>query len=432
VTSFLAQFDTTKDVPTPATAPPPAWGPTPYAATALAREADAIQRAPEGARNDTLNRAAFNIGQLVAGGQVHHDTARVALIDAAMAAGLSAREIDRTIDSGFREGQKHPRYPTPVGVSGHRGGDQDSEEPTEQELPRALDWHELWDRDDATEWILEPLIAPGRLTALYSVPKTGKSLLTLEMAVAISRGHNALGAPTRKTKVLYVDFENDPTADIRARLIDMGYSPSDLADLVYMSYPHIPPLDTYAGGQYLQRIVTHHQAGLVIIDTISRCVTGEENDNNTWLNLYKHTGLLMKRSNTAMLRLDHSGKDEARGQRGGSAKMGDVDMVWRMSEVVKGSSYRLDCEAQRMHVTESSLVLLRSQTPLGHNVTTARATEIKEDVVLRALDAAGLPQDAGRDQAARVLKEAGIPVRTSTLAGILKRRKKGIAAWLEQ
>jgi len=140
----------------------------------------------------------------------------------------------------------------------------------------------------------------------------------------------------------------------------------------------------------------------------------------------------MKRSNTAMLRLDHSGKDEARGQRGGSAKMGDVDMVWRMSEVVKGSSYRLDCEAQRMHVTESSLVLLRSQTPLGHNVTTARATEIKEDVVLRALDAAGLPQDAGRDQAARVLKEAGIPVRTSTLAGILKRRKKGIAAWLEQ
>ena len=38
-----------------------------------------------------------------------------------------------------------------------------------------------------------------------------------------------------------------------------------------------------------------------------------------------------------MVRLDHTGKDQTKGQRGGSAKYGDVDAVWKLTEVVKGS-----------------------------------------------------------------------------------------------
>jgi hypothetical protein len=56
----------------------------------------------------------------------------------------------------------------------------------------------------------------------------------------------------------------------------------------------------------------------VVIDTVSRAIDGEENSNDTWLN---QLGI-------AMIRLDHSGKDETKGMRGGSAKSGDVDAVW--------------------------------------------------------------------------------------------------------
>jgi hypothetical protein len=43
-----------------------------------------------------------------------------------------------------------------------------------------LDWHDLWmDGDDQEDWIVEPLIAAGRLVSIYSAPKTGKSLLLL-------------------------------------------------------------------------------------------------------------------------------------------------------------------------------------------------------------------------------------------------------------
>ena len=59
---------------------------------------------------------------------------------------------------------------------------------------------------------------------------------------------------------------------------------------------------------------------------------GEENDNDTWLNLYKHTGLALKQAQVAMIRLDHTGKDETKGQRGGSAKAGDVDAIWKLTE----------------------------------------------------------------------------------------------------
>src|SRR5690606_13286856 len=55
----------------PAAPPGPAGGgdrAAGYAAAALDREADAVRTAPQGTRNHALNKAAFSLGQLVAGG----------------------------------------------------------------------------------------------------------------------------------------------------------------------------------------------------------------------------------------------------------------------------------------------------------------------------------------------------------------------------
>lgn len=61
---------------------------------------------------------------------------------------------------------------------------------------------------------------------------------------------------------------------------------------------------------------------MVVIDTISRAVGGEENDNDTWLNFYQYTGLRLKQAKVSVIRLDHTGKDLTEGERGGSAKAG--------------------------------------------------------------------------------------------------------------
>jgi len=80
-----------------------------YAMAALRGEALRVAGAREGTRNDTLNRAAFALGQLVAGGRLSEFVVLTALTDAAAQAGLPAPEAQRTIRSGMTAGARHPR-----------------------------------------------------------------------------------------------------------------------------------------------------------------------------------------------------------------------------------------------------------------------------------------------------------------------------------
>jgi hypothetical protein len=77
----------------------------------LAEVASAPAPAPgrPGARNDTLNRAAFRLAQLAVDGAGTLDELEHYLLDAALAAGLDELEARATIASGLRAGQQHPR-----------------------------------------------------------------------------------------------------------------------------------------------------------------------------------------------------------------------------------------------------------------------------------------------------------------------------------
>jgi hypothetical protein len=86
-----------------------------YAQAALAREAAWVRAAPPGTCNDTLNRAAFNLGQLVAAGLLDPDQVRAVLLAAALAAPATghadrARKAKATITSGLRGGAAKPRH----------------------------------------------------------------------------------------------------------------------------------------------------------------------------------------------------------------------------------------------------------------------------------------------------------------------------------
>jgi hypothetical protein len=83
-----------------------------YAMAALRREAERVAMAAEGTRNDTLNRAAFGLGQLVAAGLLPAQDVTTTLAEAAAHAGLPAGEASRTIRSGMTAGARFPRQVT--------------------------------------------------------------------------------------------------------------------------------------------------------------------------------------------------------------------------------------------------------------------------------------------------------------------------------
>lgn len=95
--------------------PPPANRPVDrvsrWALAALDAECAAVRTAPVGARNNTLNRAAFKLGQLVGSGKLRRETVEAHLLDAAAALIDSDGEntVVRTIASGLAAGIQNPR-----------------------------------------------------------------------------------------------------------------------------------------------------------------------------------------------------------------------------------------------------------------------------------------------------------------------------------
>jgi hypothetical protein len=85
-----------------------------YLQVALAGELAQVATAREGTRNDTLNRAAFRLGQLAGIGLATLGELADPLLQAALHAGLTETEADATIASGLTAGARQPRPAAPT------------------------------------------------------------------------------------------------------------------------------------------------------------------------------------------------------------------------------------------------------------------------------------------------------------------------------
>ena len=196
--------------------------------------------------------------------------------------------------------------------------------------------------------------------------------------------------------MLYVDFENDPKVDTRDRSKPWA-TPPDLGNLVVLSFPTMSALDTPAGRRRahrrrirlrLRRRRHRHR--------VARHPRREENENDTWLNFYRHTGLAIKQAGLALIRLDHT----ARTRRRAARRLREVRRRGRDLAVpakVSDAVFRLDCEAARLPIAEKTLVLHRETSPrLRHRVDAAGAAAAQGEGrrADRALDDNQVPDDA--------------------------------------
>jgi hypothetical protein len=68
-----------------------------------------VRAAPVGDRNNRLNRAAFSLGMLTAGGELDITQVEDELLDAALDLDLAEGEARASIQSGLRAGAREPR-----------------------------------------------------------------------------------------------------------------------------------------------------------------------------------------------------------------------------------------------------------------------------------------------------------------------------------
>jgi hypothetical protein len=107
--------------------PPGAWA-TEYGEVALTEDVEELRRAPEGTRNDSLNRTAYRFGRLIEAGEIDPGVAEESLVAAAREAGLSEWEARATFRNGVEAGRKagpaarRPRAETTRGGRTMRNG----------------------------------------------------------------------------------------------------------------------------------------------------------------------------------------------------------------------------------------------------------------------------------------------------------------------
>lgn len=95
---------------------------SPYGRKALEAETERVRNSPRGERNDALNRAAFSLFQLVAGGELDEQEVQAALERAAEDCGLVREDgltaVLKTISSGKAKGMASPRSRAGEGRAG--------------------------------------------------------------------------------------------------------------------------------------------------------------------------------------------------------------------------------------------------------------------------------------------------------------------------
>lgn len=291
-------------------------------------------------------------------------------------------------------------------------------------LPVPIDWATFWERDSSPSWLVEPFIPTGRHVVLYAPAKMGKSLLALEVAAGAASGKAVLGNPAcEPLRVVYLDFEMTED-DLQERLSDMGYDDtSNLGNLFYYSLPSLPPLDTAAGGDAVEAIVRRHQAQLIVIDTMARVISGEENVNDTYRWFDMHVSLRMKTMGVAVLRLDHAGKDVSKGQRGASEKVGYADVVWELKVEETGAA-TLKATHRRLGWVPQVLTLSRVDEPSLMHLIDAGASYLPgTHEAARDLDELGAPLDITVRAALDVLKQAQRGRRNKVVQAALKFRR---------
>ncbi|MGW3025830.1 AAA family ATPase [Streptomyces sp. NPDC001221] len=305
-----------------------------------------------------------------------------------------------------------------------------------------LNWDEFFLTDfGAVQLLPGKLMGPGQQITLVGDGKAGKSLFTQEWMWRMATGQPVLGdTPQAPVRILYLDAENGQE-QVQERFLSFGANARHMGELRYASFPPIRPLDTAGGGADLLALVKATGAELVVIDTVSRFIGGPENDADTWLSLYRHTLLPLKRERIASVRLDHFGKDKERGGRGSSAKTQDVDHVWELSSQ-GGGSLTLKRTHTRTGIGPDFFSIVRQARRDGDNWalggtrhvlmsyeedpdTTSGLASIPGTVehIVATLDAAGVPNDAGNRAVRQKLADLQVPGGNDKIAEAVRRRK---------
>lgn len=201
-------------------------------------------------------------------------------------------------------------------------------------LPRLLTATDILNTEyPDLDWVIKGLL-PNGLSFLAGVPKIGKSWFALQIAKSVASGDSLLGCDVIKGKVLYLALE-DSGSRLKKRMNKQGW-PEGL-DVEFMSLKEFSEQINDLKGNGVLNLANRIKNGqykLVIIDTLSRATSGDQNDVGEMTTILSQIQTIAFSVNCAILFVDHHRKsrdtespDSIRDILGSTAKGGVADTI---------------------------------------------------------------------------------------------------------
>ncbi|MBM3668140.1 MAG: hypothetical protein FJW90_11850 [Actinobacteria bacterium] len=182
-----------------------------------------------------------------------------------------------------------------------------------------------------SHWLIDHLWTRGAVGIVGAPPKSLKSWLALDMAVAVAAGVPCLGTfpvSTPGPVLLYAAEETLPA--VRARLESLArHYQLDLAQIpVWVITADALRLDRADDQRKLEATVLHYQPRLLVLDPLIRLHTLDENASGPMAALLGFFRLLQRKTGTAIALVHHTRKNPAAGGAGYSLRGSSDLYAW--------------------------------------------------------------------------------------------------------
>ena len=369
--------------------PEPSAIPDAYVRRAVDGEFQRVASAPKGARNGTINEAAFALGQLVGAGVLDETTARRTLEAAADACGALSEEREKTLGTiarGLAAGALQPRDLSGVGrerrtvdhPSSRRADQERTSEPNArpadpgpaEPLPIAAVWSGI---DPAKiprrRWLYDRYLCRGILSVTISPGGIGKSSLALVEALQMATGRKLHGRalPAGPIRVWYINLE-DPPEELDRRLagacLHYGINDAEIGGRLFINSGIDTPLklarltdrrqarldeDAFA---HLEEQIRSNRIDAIVIDPFVSSHEVEESDNGMIDRVAKRLARVAMRCDVAIGLVHHTKKlapgqeHDADSARGASALVNAARVVRVLNSMTKDEADKASIRAE--------------------------------------------------------------------------------------
>ncbi len=206
---------------------------------------------------------------------------------------------------------------------------------------------EAFENQPEREWLIPAILPKEGIALVFGPSGCGKSFLTMAWSLCIATGTPWLGRDVPRGPVAYIAAEGGFGLGPRIKAWKTFHTQSGNSGVKWFS----ETLGLQDAGNFkeLQAAFAEDFARvpvLVVIDTLSRCSAGvDENSNTEMARLIAAADNIQQTYHCTVLIVHHTGKEGDRGPRGASALIGNTETIIQIAQTDEGC--RLTCYKQK-------------------------------------------------------------------------------------